>query len=62
MVLVVEGDEITKETNESDSGLLGASVQTHSLEEVNYINMGKSYYPESDPAVRYIKMQGRKVV
>ncbi len=50
-----------KETNESDSGLLGASVQTHSLEEVNYINMGKSYYPESDPAVRYIKMQGRKV-
>lgn len=45
----------------TNSGLLGASVQTHSIEEVDYINMGKSFYPNSDPAIRYIKMKGRKV-
>lgn len=42
-------------------GILAASVQTHSLQEVNYINMGPSDYPGSDERVRYIKMNGRKV-
>jgi 3-oxoacyl-[acyl-carrier-protein] synthase III len=42
-------------------GILGASVQTHSLEEAYYINMGPSFLPQSDPRVRYIKMKGRKV-
>lgn len=42
-------------------GILGAAVQSHTVEEVNYIHMGKSYFPGSDPAVRYIKMKGRKV-
>jgi 3-oxoacyl-[acyl-carrier-protein] synthase-3 len=42
-------------------GILTASMQTHSLQEVDYISMGKSYFPESDPHVRYIKMKGRKV-
>jgi 3-oxoacyl-[acyl-carrier-protein] synthase III len=50
-----------KEVEENGSGFLGASVQSHCTEETYYINMGKSYYPESDPAVRYIKMKGRKV-
>ncbi|HLK27732.1 MAG TPA: ketoacyl-ACP synthase III [Puia sp.] len=50
-----------KETNELRSGLLSASMQTYSLDEVNYINMGTSYLPGSDPCVRYLKMQGRKV-
>jgi 3-oxoacyl-[acyl-carrier-protein] synthase III len=50
-----------KETPENSSGILGASVQTHSFEEVNYINMGQSFYPGSDPHIRYIKMKGRKV-
>jgi 3-oxoacyl-[acyl-carrier-protein] synthase III len=50
-----------KEVGENGSGCLGASVQSHCTEETYYINMGKSYYPESDPAVRYIKMKGRKV-
>jgi 3-oxoacyl-[acyl-carrier-protein] synthase-3 len=36
-------------------------VQTHSLEEVDYIHMGQSFFPGSDPKVRYIKMKGRKV-
>ena len=50
-----------KETETTDQGLLGYSTQTHAMEEVNYINMGMSYYPGSDPGVRYIKMNGRKV-
>jgi 3-oxoacyl-[acyl-carrier-protein] synthase-3 len=50
-----------KETGEDGTGILSASVQTHSLEEVDYINMGPSFYPGSDPHVRYIKMKGRKV-
>ncbi len=50
-----------KETGEDGTGILSTSVQTHALEEVDYINMGKSFYPGSDPHVRYIKMKGRKV-
>ena len=50
-----------KETTEDGAGILSASVQTHSMEEVDYINMGPSFYPGSDPHVRYIKMKGRKV-
>lgn len=50
-----------KETTEAGSGILSTAVQTHALEEVNYINMGPSFYPESDPHVRFIKMKGRKV-
>jgi len=50
-----------KETTEEGSGILSASVQTHSIEEVDYIHMGQSFYPESDPKIRYIKMKGRKV-
>jgi 3-oxoacyl-[acyl-carrier-protein] synthase-3 len=50
-----------KETGDNGQGLLSAAVQTHTLEEVDYINMGMSYYPDSDPHIRYIKMKGRKV-
>lgn len=50
-----------KNSNETESGILGCSVQSHCGDEVGYLNMGKSYYPESDPRVRYIKMKGRKV-
>ena len=46
---------------ETNTGILGASVQSHCQGEVNYLNMGKSNYPGSDPSVRYIKMKGRKV-
>ena len=42
-------------------GILSASMQSHTLKEVNYIDMGKSNYPESDGRVRYMKMKGRKV-
>lgn len=50
-----------KEEHETQSGILSCSVQSHCLEEVNYLNLGKSNFPESDPRVRYIKMKGRKV-
>lgn len=47
--------------DEKGPGILGTAVQSHSLDEVNYINMGHSFYPGSDTHVRYIKMKGRKV-
>ena len=37
------------------------TAQTHSLEEVDYINMGVSFYPGSNPRIRFLKMKGRKV-
>ena len=42
-------------------GLLSMAVQTHSLEESDYINMGPSYNKEIDQNIVYIKMKGRKV-
>lgn len=42
-------------------GVLSTSVQAHCLEELDYLYMGKSNYPDSDPRIRYIKMKGRKV-
>lgn len=50
-----------KEVNEDGPGILGYSVQTFSMDEVEYINMGESYHPHGDAAIRYIKMKGRKV-
>lgn len=50
-----------KDTHTTGAGILGAAVQTDAVDEVAYISMGASFYPESDPSVRYIKMKGRKV-
>ncbi len=50
-----------KESTTSQSGILASSVQSHCIDEVDYLNMGKSNFPDSDPRVRYIKMKGRKV-
>jgi 3-oxoacyl-[acyl-carrier-protein] synthase III len=50
-----------KEGNEKSPGILSYTAQTHSLNEVDYINMAKSFYPGSDPRIRYLKMKGRKV-
>jgi 3-oxoacyl-[acyl-carrier-protein] synthase III len=50
------------ETKEgTTSGILACSVQSHCMDEVEYLNMGKSNFPDSDPRIRYIKMKGRKV-
>jgi 3-oxoacyl-[acyl-carrier-protein] synthase-3 len=50
-----------RDVDEKGPGILGTASQTHSMEEAYYIDMGKSYFPGSDPHVRYIKMKGRKV-
>ena len=49
------------EYKESESGILSSSAQSHCVDEAGYINFGKSYFPDSDPRVRFIKMKGRKV-
>ena len=50
-----------KETGDNGPGILAVAVQAHCMEEVDYLNLGKSNYPDSDPRIRYIKMKGRKV-
>ncbi len=41
-------------------GILGCAAKTHSTEEVDYINMGRSYNQTGTDAL-FIKMKGRKV-
>lgn len=50
-----------QESGENGSGMLGASMVSHCIDEAYYINMGASYKPGSDRHVRFIKMKGRKV-
>ncbi len=50
-----------KPINETNSGVLSWSVQSHCLEEAYYLFLGKSNFPGSDPRIRYIKMKGKKV-
>jgi 3-oxoacyl-[acyl-carrier-protein] synthase III len=50
-----------KLTTQLGAGILGTAAKTYAVDEFDYINMGMSYHPEMDPAVRYIKMKGRKV-
>jgi len=54
---VLEAKDITQ----TNSGILSTAVQSHCMEEVDYLNLGKSNFPDSDPRIRYIKMKGRKV-
>jgi 3-oxoacyl-[acyl-carrier-protein] synthase-3 len=49
------------EYREGESGILASSALTHAIDEAYYIYLGQSNHPESDPAIRYIKMKGRKV-
>jgi 3-oxoacyl-[acyl-carrier-protein] synthase III len=50
-----------QDTGSDGSGILGAAVQSHCIDEAYYLYMGKSNFPGSDPRIRYIKMKGRKV-
>jgi 3-oxoacyl-[acyl-carrier-protein] synthase-3 len=50
-----------KETGDNGRGILAMTAQTYSMEEVNYIDMGMAFNPDSDPRIRFIKMKGRKV-
>jgi 3-oxoacyl-[acyl-carrier-protein] synthase-3 len=51
----------TKDAANVKSGILACCVQSHCMDEVDYLNLGKSNFPDSDPRIRYIKMKGRKV-
>jgi len=51
----------TKPAEQTDSGILSWSVQSHCIDEAYYLYLGKSNFPGSDPRIRYIKMKGRKV-
>ena len=42
-------------------GILATSAISHTKQEAYYLYMGKSNFPDSDPRVRYIKMNGRKI-
>jgi 3-oxoacyl-[acyl-carrier-protein] synthase-3 len=52
---------IVEYKKEGDTGILASSAVTHAIDEAYYIHLGQSYMPGSDPAIRYIKMKGRKV-
>lgn len=47
--------------SERGEGLQSFAHLSFCEEEVDYLNLGKSNFPDSDPRVRYIKMKGRKV-
>ena len=51
----------TKPANETGSGILSWSVQSHCMDEAYYIFLGKSNFPDADSRIRYMKMRGRKV-
>lgn len=55
------GAAVLEYKNGSDSGILASKVQSHTKEEAYFLSLGKSYFPEADPRIRYIKMKGRKV-
>ncbi len=46
---------------ETQRGVLGHATQSHTMEEMEYLYLGKSNYPGSDDRIRYIKMKGRKI-
>lgn len=48
-------------SDETNSGILATSAQSHCVDEAYYLYFGKSYFPGADPDIRYMKMKGRKV-
>lgn len=55
------GAAIVELNTDSESRILSYSIQSHCEEELDYLNLGKSNFPDSDPRIRFIKMKGRKV-
>jgi 3-oxoacyl-[acyl-carrier-protein] synthase-3 len=45
----------------TNSGILSHTSQTHTYDEAHYLFLGKSNVPGTDPKIRYIKMFGRKI-
>jgi 3-oxoacyl-[acyl-carrier-protein] synthase-3 len=49
------------EASTDDAGLLSYESATFANDEANFLYFGKSYNPDSDPDIKYIKMYGRKI-
>lgn len=49
------------ESSEDETGMLSYESATYAIEEANYLFFGKSYNPDLDEDIRYIKMYGRKI-
>lgn len=49
------------QVSDDESGLLSYESATFAYDEANYLFFGKSYNPDLDPDVKYIKMYGRKI-
>lgn len=49
------------EASEDEAGLLSYESATYATDEANYLYFGKSYNPDLDPDIKYIKMYGRKI-
>ncbi len=46
---------------ETKTGLLATATRTDTIDEAYYLHWGKSYLPEADENIGYIKMYGRKI-
>lgn len=55
------GATVLEAVTDTESGILAASVQSHCVDEAMYLHFSKSYHPDADPDIRYMKMKGRKV-
>ncbi|WP_343695675.1 ketoacyl-ACP synthase III [Flavobacterium sp.] len=49
------------EASTDEAGLLSYESATFANDEANYLFFGKSYNPDLDPDIKYIKMYGRKI-
>ncbi len=49
------------EASEDEAGLLSYESATFANDEANFLFFGKSYNPDLDPDIKYIKMYGRKI-
>jgi 3-oxoacyl-(acyl-carrier-protein) synthase III len=49
------------EASDDEAGLLSYESATYANDEANFLYFGKSYNPDLDPDIKYIKMYGRKI-
>jgi len=49
------------EASDNETGLLSYESATFAYDEAGYLFFGKSYNPDLDPDIKYIKMYGRKI-
>jgi len=49
------------EASDDETGLLSYESATFANDEANFLYFGKSYNPDLDPDIKYIKMYGRKI-